>query len=426
MTLIIRLAITTFFIAIISIGCVEIKNPYSKLPPGLWRGVLVLVDDPNSSKNDLELPFNFQLSYSSDDKITITLMNGAERIEVKNVQFGKNKKNGLDTVRIDFPLYDTHISAEYREDVIEGHWFVHYREDYKIPFIAYFGEDHRFDICTSTSNKDIGGRWDVRMEIEMETEYPAVGDFTQNGNVITGTFMTETGDYRFLEGTVCGDQLYLSCFDGSHAYYFDGKILESGNILGRYLSGIHYSSNWTGIKSNSSAMSDPYSFTKAVDISSPVNFSYKNTEGKIVSITDQQYRGKPKIIQLMGTWCPNCLDETNFILEYLTNNPELQTEVIAIAFEKYRDENKAFDQISKFKKRKEIPFEILYGGYYKKEDATRSLGFLQEVKSFPTLVFLDSNNYIRKIHTGFAGPATSEYESFKHEFDILVKELVEN
>ena len=38
--------------------------------------------------------------------------------------------------------------------------------------------------------------------------------------------MTETGDYRYLDGVVSGSKMYLSAFDGAHAFLFNKKMLN--------------------------------------------------------------------------------------------------------------------------------------------------------------------------------------------------------
>lgn len=407
------------------LGCLEISKPFSELPPGKWRGELILEDDPQSNKNDLVLPFNFTITYDDKNSMIMTIMNAQEEITVRDITFGTNRESGSDTVRIDFPVFDTHISAEYREDVLEGFWYVHYRDNYKIPFVAYHGEDQRFEKA-EVADHDLSGNWNVRMEIETDTEYSAIGQFKQNGNKLTGTFLTETGDYRYLEGVVSGDELFLSCFDGSHAFYFDGAILESGNILGRFYSGIHYKTNWTGVRSEESSLISPFELSKAVSPEKPVDFSFPNTTGQMIGPNSEKFAGKPKIVRIMGTWCPNCMDETNFILNYLEENPQNKIDVIDIAFERYRNKAKALEAIARYKKVKEIPYEVLYGGYYDKKEASKTLQVLEEIKSYPTLIFLDENNRIVKIHTGFSGPATSEYERFVEDFNEIVKELLES
>jgi hypothetical protein len=39
------------------------------------------------------------------------------------------------------------------------------------------------------------------------------------------------------------------------------------------------------------------------------------------------------------------------------------------------------------------------------------------------MIFIDKNDKVVKIHTGFNGPATSEYQAFVKEFMKIVKEL---
>jgi len=70
----------------------------------------------------------------------------------------------------------------------------------------------------------------------------------------------------------------------------------------------------------------------------------------------------------------------------------------------------------------EIPWTMLHAGYYNKSEATEILPFVDKVISYPTLFFLDQNNQVQKIHTGFNGPATEEFKDFKEEFfDIINK-----
>ena len=70
------------------------------------------------------------------------------------------------------------------------------------------------------------------------TPRKALAEFEQTGDKLTGSFITPSGDYRFLEGIVTGDSLKLSTFDGSHAYTFYAKIASAQKITGGvYLAG---------------------------------------------------------------------------------------------------------------------------------------------------------------------------------------------
>jgi len=49
---------------------------------------------------------------------------------------------------------------------------------------------------------------------------------------------------------------------------------------------------------------------------------------------------------------------------------------------------------------------------------------LNKIISYPTLLIVDRNNKVRKIHTGFNGPATSKFKSFDSEFKSIMTELI--
>ena len=83
---------------------------------------------------------------------------------------------------IDFPVYDSHIKAQYEEDAIEGLWVARNRKDYQIKFRALNGHTNRFFPLPDPPEADLSGRWDCSFEIETEHPYKAIGDFKQNGN----------------------------------------------------------------------------------------------------------------------------------------------------------------------------------------------------------------------------------------------------
>lgn len=398
-------------------GCIEVTNPYSEIPPGIWRAELYL-------DKEVRLPFNFEASYNDDNKLVLHIINGTERIEVTETTFGRTK-DLRDTIDIHFPLFDSHISAEYKENVLEGLWHVHNRENYAIPFVAFHGQSHRFSNAKETPGGDVTGKWEATFEVETPDVYPAIGEFQQTENIVNGTFRTETGDYRYLDGIVMGNELKLSCFDGSHAFLFTADLSESGNLAGKFYSGTHYKTNWVAKRNEAATLTDPNKLSQITTPDKKITFSLPNTEGKIIDLNDAQYQGKPKIITMMGTWCPNCLDESKFLINYKKKHPEKDFQIIALAFEKYRNADKAQNMIKEYKKRLDIPYEILMAGYYDKEEATKEIGFIDKIISYPTMLFLNKDNEVLKVHTGFNGPATSQWEDFKKEFEEDVTRILE-
>ncbi len=422
------------FITIITVSsCIAPNSTFEKIPPGIWRGALLLDrtpvakygDDRDIVKKfdfDSELPFNFEVVYDNDTSFHIIIHNDSERIKVTDIFFGRDKATAKDTVIINFPIYDSYIKAIYEDGVMEGDWIVNYRENYKIPFKAVHGVSDRFAMVDNGEVLNVDGKWACTFDIGTETEYKAVGIFKQDGKKIVGTFLTETGDYRFLEGIVYKDKLYLSTFDGSHAYMFLGKVLGDGTITGTFRSGSQYTTNWEAKRDEKASLANAYELTKRVG-DAPLSFTFPNTAGQQVSINDDKYKGKTKLIQVMGSWCPNCMDETVFLQEYFKKNPMDDVAIISLGFERYEDEKKSTAALKRFADRMKIDHEVLYAGYYDKDVAAQKLPQLDKIISYPTLLFVDKDNKIVKIHTGFSGPATPGYADFEKEFTTTLNSI---
>lgn len=415
-------------------ACVQpIDKSYTKIPPGIWRGVLIIDDKPVIQKQGEEfvektdfsgeLPFNFEVKYSDDETFSIEILNAEERIIVNDIIYGRDKATAKDTLEINFADFDTYISAIYEDDIMEGYWHVNYKEGYTIPFKGYYGKDHRFTTLKTKPTTDLSGRWTVTFEKGTDDQYPAIGEFSQEGNHLTGTFLTETGDYRYLEGTVQGNKFTLSTFDAAHAFLFDGKILDDDNIIGSFRSGKHYSSTWEGARNPDATIGDAFELTTAINADEPFDFTFNNLDGQSVSLSDEAFADKIKLVKITGTWCPNCKDEAVFLKKYLKDNPSDDIEVIEVAFELYKDENKAVEILKRYKNKLDLPFTVLYGGYADKSATSEKFPQISKVLSYPTLIFVDKENKIRRVHTGFAGPATSDYGQFVKDFDQLIREM---
>ncbi len=424
------------------VGCFVMENQYAVLPPGIWRATLELEPQqaqlnrtkiPKAERSsvhfeevaDAELPFNFEIIYTNQTEFYIEIINGKERIKVDDISVFHNKATGRDSIIIRFPVFGTYIEAAFQDGIIEGNFYDPARSpDYSIPFRAKHGKDYRFTQLKKKPMFDISGKWQTTFAIDKDKPYDAIGEFEQSGNHLTGTFVTETGDYRFLEGTVQDNKMYLSCFDGVHAYLFEAKLQEDSTLIGSFRSGNHYKNLWEARKNPGFRLANADSLTFLKPGYESFDFTFENTDGKMVSIHEEQYRNKVKIIQVFGTWCPNCLDETNFLLSYLDEKKPEGLEIIALSFEKYKEKERAFNAIKTYKEKLGIPYAMLYAGSSNKKEAAEALPMLNHVLSFPTMIFIDRQNKVRKIHTGFAGPATSQYDDFTTDFDAFVTGLL--
>ncbi len=433
-----KIIFSSLIISFLFSSCIQFTNQYSGFPPGVWRGVLKLEQkdqplkthsakldaDPNLKFEEVtqgELPFIFEVIYDTKDKFHLEIINAGERIRLDDIKMGKDRRNGRDTFRITFPEYQNYLVGAFEGGVMQGRWVVPSKAEFSIPFTAKFGQNYRFTTLQKPPTSDISGNWETTfgLDDEPKNQEKAIGQFKQNGNQLTGTFATETGDYRYLQGEVQANKFYLSCFDGAHAFLFEGKIVDNNALIGAFQSGKSAKTIWDAKRNDNFKLRDADKITQMK--TSEANINFTNPEGKVISLKNPEYAGKVKILQIMGTWCPNCKDETCFLSDYVKNNPNVA--VIGLAFESNKDKEKANAVLQKYKTAMQAPYEFVLAGASNKEEAGKVLPFLDKIAAFPTTVYIDKHNKIRKIYTGFYGPATNEFAAFKTEFDAFVKML---
>lgn len=418
--------LVVFSFSLVLWACVSPHQTFDKLPPGIWRGVLYLdgelimaVDKKDIAQVSAvpgELPFTFEVKYGTGDSLEILVYNGSERVSLKNIRYGRDKATAKDTVYASFDGYDTYLTAIFEERLMEGYWHVNYRDGYKIKFKAFYGDDRRFRLPFMDDNADFSGRYKVSFSTGTDKEYPAIGDFVQKGNKLYGTFLTETGDYRFLEGNVSGDKASLSCFDGAHAYLFEMKK-QGDAILGEFRSGTHHRESFEGVKDENASLTNGFNLVKIVQPNG-VRFVLPDTKGKTVDTQNDPYKGKVKVYEIMGSWCPNCMDATTFLTEYQKSHPEVM--VTALAFERYQDQVKAMAALKTYVDAKKIEYPVLLAGHYDKKTASTLIPQIEGIKAYPTLLLVDQNDRLVKVYSGFYGPATKEHAAFIKELSATI------
>lgn len=381
---------------------------------GIWRGII-----PTKGGN---LPFNFEVIQDSSG-YAVYILNGDDKLKMDK-SFVKD-----DSLHIPMELFDAELIAKVDGDKMNG-IFRKKRSDLstlQAPFSAEFGKTYRFFDESVKPKNQIAGKYAVTFLSEDKQDTTAsVGVFEQNGNKLKGTFLTATGDYRFLEGNVSdNDSLYLSCYEGNHVYLFKAKIEGDKLVGGEFWANISGLETWTATKDENAKLPDANSLTFLKDGAKSISFSFQNQDGKTVSLNDDKYKNKVVVVQIMGSWCPNCMDETKFLSPWYKKNKDRGVEIIGLAYEKSAEPSFAYPKIKRLKERFSIDYEVLLGGTNDKEEAAKSLPMLNHILSFPTTIFIDKKGIVRQIHTGFSGPGTGKYyDEFVSDFNTLIDKLV--
>lgn len=354
-------------------------------------GLMACNQDPPSTAVQRVLSFQLQDSVTADIDVVVTddhwtVYNGEEAIELR--------ASGTQTYHV--PVFNGTIHLD---SPIEGYWIDSLRPGsdagpYRVDFQLINSE--------SKEGRPVSGTWDVWFG-ESDTESPARAqlDLVADTNRIAGTVRTPTGDYRFLSGRFDGTRLVLQTFDGAHLFRFDAELDGSNWSNGRFYSGNHYQTNW------SAKPAEPWEATvELAQIRPPLDslfVRYLDETGTPQTQGLLPAEGQVKIVDILGTWCPNCMDEVRLLTQFNVPSAEL----LSVAFERPESPEEAYQRIQSFKREMGVDWDVLWGGKANKQIAADAFPFLDEVISFPTTLFIQSDGTVH-VHSGFNGPATGQ------------------
>lgn len=358
-----------------------------------------------------DVPFQFEVKNGK-----VLLKNGNERVMLDTVLYHQ------DSVLIPIKDYDTELRALLSGDSLSGTFSRRFLDqDAGLPFKAWSGDHPRF-VTNGPASDSLQGRWDIQF-IAGETVNHYVGIFGQQDHTLTGSILTNSGDFRYMEGVLDQDGFRLSSFSGLSPYLVRGQFIDKDHFEGAY---INYRGVQTirGTRNHQAALSDPYSLTRLKDNVKTLGFRLKNLKGEEVSLADARFKDKVVIVSILGSWCPNCLDEAMFLSPWYKANKDRGVELIGLAFERKDDPGYIHAALSNLITKYDITYEILIGG--KIGDTDQVLPEIDKLKSYPTTFFIGRDGTVRKIYTGYNGPATGLfYEEFKTDFNKLIDELLE-
>ncbi len=381
------------------------------LKEGSWRGVFTL--------SDHEIPFLFEVTGQSLETTTVFLVNGTDKFPLKTVSYRN------DSVFIPIDLYDAVLKAKIGEDQLSGRFvkLASDKADGGIPFTAGYGNAPRFPESSEKPAISMNGTWDIAIG-SGENADKTVGNFEQKGAILNGSILTTTGDYRFLEGAVQGKEFQLSAFGGSTPYLVKGEFTSDSTFKGEFVTP-RKATEITGKRNKGAALPDAYTVTYLKEGYTTIDFTFPNLEGEQVALSDSKYKGKVVVVTILGSWCPNCLDENAFLAGWYKENKQRGVEIIGLGFERKNEFESAKKSLTSLKRRLDIQYEILFAGQAGTANASKALPALNGIASFPTTIFIDKKGNVRKVHSGFNGPATGKfYEEFKKEFNELIDQLL--
>ncbi|MCH7545379.1 MAG: TlpA family protein disulfide reductase [Planctomycetes bacterium] len=414
---------TGILLLLIASPTVSAREETPQLKRGTWFAWL---DGPGGA-----ITFELQIRQTRD-KIDAWIVNGEESVPIPEVRFEN------DEFVFDFVHYNSILRAKSNASGtdlqgtwkrVRGHnkWTVmdfhaHWTPPETMPKPAQTGR--RLNRSPFREALMLKGKWAVKFDSSSDPAL-AIFDVTSTGR-ITGTFLTTTGDYRYLGGIFEQRALTLSVFDGAHAFLFRAELGDDAVLRGDFWSRDTWHETWTAHQDRNARLPDAFQQTKWNDDASLADLKFRDLAGAYHSPAEEQYTGKARIIEVFGTWCPNCNDASAYLKELDETYRGRGLSILGLAFEMTGEFELDAKQVKRYVEYHHIDYPVLVAGISDKAAATKAFPVLDKVRSFPTFIFLDGQNNVKAIYTGFSGPATGKaYDKLREDFERIIEQMLE-
>jgi thiol-disulfide isomerase/thioredoxin len=375
---------------------------------GMW--------DATINFNDTEIPFKMGIS-GEGANVKGWFFNGDDK-EISNS--GKLENGALE---LDFDSYLAKLNATVKNGVIEGEYGPILKKMYKVRATRATGKP----AITGGSAPSISGQWDLEGVASSKGEKTWRMVLRQSGSEISGAVLRVDGDTGTLTGSFKDGKFVLSHFSGSRPALLILKPASDGT-LDVSLSGLHGFSEMKAVRpaeARAKGLPEPTDadlHTTVKDPKAPFAFSFPDLNGNVVSNTDPRFRGKVVLINITGSWCPNCHDEAPFLAALYNKYHDQGLEVVALSFEE-ADQLTNPTRLKAFIKEYGIKYTVLLGG--ETDSAKAKLTQAVNWDAWPTTFFVGRDGLVRGAHAGFPSPGSGElYKQEKDEFVAKVEKLL--
>jgi thiol-disulfide isomerase/thioredoxin len=291
-----------------------------------------------------------------------------------------------------------------------------------------------FDLPKTDNERVAGARF---------TQGPAEGSDRTADADLTGTISPVSGDFGLMHGSIVVDSLdkktikfprfTMARFDGVHAISMKGQLMPDGSASGTITFSFGKPTAFTAVRvspapqaTGTPTLPNPETLTSVSDRSQVFKFAGVDpATGKTITNADDLFKGKVVIVDIFGTWCPNCHDEAPLLADLYNRYRAKGLEIVGLSYEYTDDAARNARLIKIYRDKYNIQYPTLLAGTTEPGQIAKTLPQLVNFGAYPTTIFLDREGHVHAIHAGFAGPATGSYAEVKARFEQVVEELTE-
>jgi len=274
----------------------------------------------------------------------------------------------------------------------------------------------------------IDGLWIVAAESEKSGEKSWRFIVRQTGAHVRAAILRVDGDTGALTGEWQGGRFVLSHFDGARPL-----LIEVTPASDRGITVLLRNSNGNNVSLRGYQLAeakargipdpaDPTTHTGVRDPNEPFAFSFPDLGGHLVSNTDARFKGKVVVVDIAGSWCPNCHDEAPFLESLYRKYHARGLEIVTLSFEEpeqYANPTRLHAFVRDFG----LDYTVLLAGTL--DDLHSRLPQAVDLDAYPTTFFIGRDGRVKGVHAGFAAAATGPFNlQVKQEFTSTIEKLL--
>jgi thiol-disulfide isomerase/thioredoxin len=275
---------------------------------------------------------------------------------------------------------------------------------------------------------DIAGLWIIPTESRKAGEKAWRFIARQSGAQVSAAILRVDGDSGALTGTWDDGKVVLSHFDGARPALLEVSTAPQGTLrlVMRGADGVDRTRTAyrprTAAQQGLPAAADPTRHTGMQDATEAFRFRFPDLEGRVVANTDARFRGRVLVIDVMGSWCPNCHDEAPLLEALYRRYRRRGLEVVTLAFEEPEQLSDP-QRLRAFVRDFGLDYTVLLAGT--PDELHQKLPQARGLDAYPTTFFVGRDGRVRAVHAGFAAPATGEFNlKLRKEFTSTIERLL--
>lgn len=369
-------------------------------PPfaGRWDAIVVA--------NGVEVPFAFEI-VGEGRGIKGSFFNGDRRITSTD---GRVEN---DTLVLSFAQYAARLQVAYQNGELTGEYQRGSRGAY--PFRATRASTSTSGATTAGDVPSIAGIWIVEARSKKgESAWRFIVE--QSGAEVSATILRVDGDTGTLRGAYRDGRFVLSHFSGARPLLLEVSRATDGTLSLRQNGQTELVAARVDAP-RAKALgepTDPEHHTSVKDPAEPFRFSFPDLDARLVTNTDPRFRGKVLLVNISGSWCPNCHDEAPFLVSLHQKYRSKGLEIVTLSFEE-ADQLTNPTRLRAFVAQYGIEYTVLLAG--EPEQLAEKVPQAVNLNAFPTTFLLGRDGRVRGVHAGFPSPGSGQFYT-KAERDI--------